>query len=152
MTPRELRVPGGEYATHPSGVYGVKELSVFVVDEGRAKTLRAGYKAIFDVEGKSDEEDGVFRTKRLASVPGAPEEVIFRVGVPRERERVEEVGKRGGVLLGDLVFGRRVGGRRVRIDVDGSEKLGEEEEGNAFGIGRVFLDVEDPLVGENGSG
>jgi hypothetical protein len=98
VTERELRVPFGEESVrHPSGVVGVKSLGVYV-PEATAKTLGKGYRAIIGTDGG---DGGRFETEPLKGEEG---KVGFLVKEPEEEKQRKLMEKRGGLLLGDLVF------------------------------------------------
>jgi len=118
VTDRELRVPTAESSiVHPSGVFGVKEIGIYVPDE-RVDELRGVYGSLFDVEAK----DGAVETGPLKGNGG---KVRFYVGNPKEEWKIAELEKRDGVFIGDLVFGASGGKEKRKERIDGEvEEVG----------------------------
>lgn len=116
VTERGLRVPFSEGSTrHPSKVLSVRRLGVYVPRK-RVGTLKKAYDAVLGVESN---EEGVFETVPLKGRGG---NVGFKVGEPREDGGRQEMERRGGLFLGDLVFAKE--GKDdglTRIDGNGSE-------------------------------
>jgi len=118
VTDRGLRVPFSEESVrHPSQVVGVKSLGVYVPGE-RERTLGKGYEAIIGKEG----DGGRFETEPLKGEEG---NVGFLVREPEEEKQRKLMEKRGGLLLGDLVFYKEKGSESTagstRIDEESSD-------------------------------
>ena len=105
LTPRAHRVPfSREACTHPSNVYGLEQLVVYV-PEDKAAEVSAVYAAILDQDNLDTSGDGTgtfaIETVRTVDRVQLPRVHIQRPSGQDQKKRVEEQ----GVLLGDLVFG-----------------------------------------------
>ncbi|KAH6713648.1 glyoxalase-like domain-containing protein [Leptodontidium sp. 2 PMI_412] len=139
VTPRSVRVPVSEEAiTHSSGVYGIKQLTIFV-PESRVGPLSRAYTAIAGVPDSSSEDShGNFQLKRLTNVDGT-KNAQFNLQTPTQEWQVDSMRKRGGLFLGALTFGGQ-------ITSDGTETSSriDDEKG---GVGEIYLDLERPVLG-----
>lgn len=135
VTDRSLRVPlNKKNVDHPSGAYGLSEMSVFV-PESRISALTQAYAAILDTKG-ADNGGAGFEVGRLHEVDGASG-VKLMLKTAQENWQVKEIERRGGVLIGDMVIGgfAESGGKTVpkrRIDVERDESVG---------MGRISLAI-----------
>jgi hypothetical protein len=121
VTPRNLRVPLAEKnVSHPSGAYGIKELSIFLKDNKFPAIIKA-YSSILGVENTSQASKvGRFNLNRLHRINGAPDP-SFQVQVPFEEGNIHAVEIRSGLLLGNLVLACHTGTREPvqrRLDVE----------------------------------
>jgi hypothetical protein len=69
---------------------------------------KSAYEAIFNSKNLSEAEEGelgIFETRRLVKVEGAPETVAFTIQAPQEEWQVKAMEERGGLLLGDMIVG-----------------------------------------------
>lgn len=104
VTPRSVRVPLAERnVSHPSGAYGIKELSIFLEDS-KFPGIVTAYSSILGVENTSKASKvGMFSLHRLHAVIQAADP-CFQVRVPFEKEDVHAMEVRSGLLLGKLVL------------------------------------------------
>ena len=129
ITPRDLRVPFSEESTsHPGGVYGVKGLKIYVLQE-RVGDLSKAYSAILDVkDGSVDSKVGRFEVRSLRSMEGKSGAVL-NIQEPSEDERKRLVADRG-VLLCELEFGK----------IDSTEESSQTPRINLkYDVGRIIL-------------
>jgi len=132
-TPRYLRVPfSEETVTHPSSALGVKSLSIFA-PESKVSALVKAYSAILSVPNVALEKDfqniGLFEVKSLKEVE-AGHKTIFSLQTPSESQ-LEAMEKKGGSMLGDLIF--------VVPDASGDTRAPRRVDVGDGGIGGVFL-------------
>lgn len=134
VTPRSVRVPvSDEAVTHPNGVYGIKQLTIFV-DESKIGTLTRAYGAIAGVPISSpDDSQGSFNLNRLAEVDGT-KTAQFNLRTPTRQWQVDSMAERGGVFLGSLTFGGLVASGKA----ESSSRIGYGKDGT----GEVSLDLE----------
>ncbi|KAH7346674.1 glyoxalase-like domain-containing protein [Rhexocercosporidium sp. MPI-PUGE-AT-0058] len=139
VTARSVRVPVSEEATtHPSGVYGIKQLTLFV-PETRVRPLSRAYAAISGVSDSSTEVScGSFHLKRLAKVEGT-EDAHFNLQAPTAEWQVDSMRERDGVFLGSLDFGGQ-------ISSDGTESFSRIDDGKG-GMGKIYVDLERLALG-----
>ncbi|PVH71155.1 hypothetical protein DL98DRAFT_521222 [Cadophora sp. DSE1049] len=132
VTPRSVRVPvSDEAVTHPSGAYGIKQLTIFV-EESKIGTLSQAYAAITGVPNPfKDDSYGIFNLKRLTEVEGT-KNVQFSLQTPTQQWQVDSTKESGGVFLGALTFGGRV----ASGDTESSSRI---DDGKG-GMGEVRLD------------
>jgi hypothetical protein len=130
VTPREKRVPLSEAsASHPSGAYGVKSLTIMVPEEEIEELARV-WGAILDAENEGTEKEARFTVGSVHKVDGTPDPVIV-IQAPREewqKERVKEM----GFLIGSLkigAFNTALAGTEQRVD-----------SGEDFDFGRLMLE------------
>ncbi|KAK0103572.1 hypothetical protein ONS95_005586 [Cadophora gregata] len=139
VTPRSIRVPVSEEAvTHPSGAYGIKQLTIFV-EELHIGALSLAYSAITGVHKSSaDDSRGIFNLNRLTEVEGT-KATQFNLQVPTQQWQVDSMRERGGVFLGVLTFG----GRPTSCETESSKRI---DDGKG-GMGEVRLDLENLVLG-----
>jgi len=136
LTPRSLRVPFSEESLiHPSLAQGVKSLSNFV-PSSKIPSLANAYSAILGVPSRAAKED----SQELAcfEVHGANGALSMHkakicLHALENDPRLEQMERRGGSFLGDLVIG-------VSTFSAGTEGPRRIDTTNG-GIGGVFLDL-----------
>jgi hypothetical protein len=134
ITPRPLRVPFSEESvTHPSSAVGVKSLSNFI-QASKISTLTKAYSAILGIPSLAAEEhthSGVFEVQGANEVDGGQKAKIY-LHAPIEESQLEQMKRRGGSMLGDLVLG---------VSVSDGTKYPQRIDLTDGGIGGVFLDL-----------
>lgn len=134
ITPRSLRVPFSEESvTHPSSAVGVKSLCNFI-QASKISTLTKAYSAILGIPNLAAEEhthSGIFEVQGANEVDCGHKAKIY-LHAPNEESQLERMQRRGGSMLGDLVFG---------VSVSDGSKYPKRIDVTDGGIGGVFLDL-----------
>ncbi|KAL2069745.1 hypothetical protein VTL71DRAFT_14424 [Oculimacula yallundae] len=132
VTPRSVRVPNSEEAlTHPSGAYGIKQLTIFVPIT-KVGPLSRAYAAVTGVPGQSkDEYHGIFGLERIHNITGT-KDTQLNLKSPDQEWLVDAMEERGGVFLGALTLG-------ARAAPDGTESSHRIDDGKG-GMGEIYLD------------
>ncbi|CZT46169.1 uncharacterized protein RSE6_06563 [Rhynchosporium secalis] len=108
ITPRSVRVPNCERAlTHPSGAYGIKQLTIYV-PESRTETLPRAYAAIAGASDSMNKDFHGILLERQVKITGT-QDVRLVSQTPGEEWQLDAMRERGGVFLGVLTFGAMVG-------------------------------------------
>ncbi|KAJ4331070.1 hypothetical protein N0V95_009952 [Ascochyta clinopodiicola] len=121
VTERQVRVPLSEEKTaHPSGILGVKELTVIVRDERLLEETRGVYARLFGNEGVKKGDEVFFQAKRVKDVEDldAGAKVVLRL--PKDEDESKKL-ENTGYWYGDVVFAAPAGqgkttGSRERLD------------------------------------
>ncbi|KAF2110713.1 glyoxalase-like domain-containing protein [Lophiotrema nucula] len=126
VTPRDLRVPlNAEKTTHPSGVLGVRALSIIVKDEERLEELREIYNGITGTQGEKTASGWTFQLGRVVLGNGLNRGAIVNLRLANDDGEKAKVKERGlGFWYGDVVLGAKAGGGKEagqRERVDGAE-------------------------------
>lgn len=127
VTERGVRVPLSEKkTTHPSGILGVKELTVVVRDEELLAETREVYKRLFGKEGVRSGDEVCFQGRRVKDVDGLDGGVKVVLRLPRdeaESKKLEEKGYwYGDVVLAAPAAQGKTLGTRERLD-EGDESV-----------------------------
>ena len=127
ITERQVRVPlSQEKTTHPSGILGVKELTVVVSDKKALKETGDVYAKLFGKEGVQRGDEVYFQGTRVKDVEGLDEGARVVLRLPKDKDEFKRLEKTG-YWYGDIVLaapaaqGKTLGSRE-RLD-DGDESV-----------------------------
>lgn len=120
-TPRDVRVPLSASSTqHPSGVVGVKSLSVVVATQQDLDAAWKVYTRVLGVEGVKQGNEVLFEIGRVVPVEGLKTGAKVVLRLPRSGEEGKRIDERG-FWYGDIVLEAFAGeekhvGERIRVD------------------------------------
>lgn len=136
VTDRSLRVPGEKKnVEHPCGAYGLLEMSIFV-PEDRLGGLKKAYAAILDTK-EIGNEVGEFEVGSVCEDEGVGGLKIFLKSA-EEQWQAEEVNRRGGVLIGDMVIGGGVECSNTEEALP-KKRIDVEKQDGGMEMGRISL-------------
>ncbi len=121
ITERQVRVPLNEKKTsHPSGILGVKELTVVVRDKQLLQETREVYARLFGKEGVQRGDEVHFQASRVERTEGLDEGAKVVLRLPKDQEEFKKLEKTG-YWYGDVVLAAPAGqgktlGKKERLD------------------------------------
>ncbi|KAF3006537.1 hypothetical protein E8E13_005729 [Curvularia kusanoi] len=122
ITERQVRVPLSEEKTsHPSGILGVKELTVIVQDKQSLKETEEVYAKLFGKDGVRKGDEVHFLASRVKDLPDLDEGARVVLRLPKDKDEFQKL-ERTGHWYGDVVLAAPAGqgktlGSRDRLDV-----------------------------------
>ncbi|PSN75565.1 hypothetical protein BS50DRAFT_43183 [Corynespora cassiicola Philippines] len=127
-TPRISRVPVTEKnVVHPSGVLGVKSLTVVIRDQQEFRATIHVYERLFGEASSKKGGEALFEVDRICHVNGLESRTTVVLRTPRNEEELERTKERGfwygDVTLSAIKEGKRTG-ERLRIDAHGLGDMG----------------------------
>ena len=121
VTARHVRVPIDEETTkHPSGVLGVRQLTVIVKDQALLDQTRRSYASILGNEGVATGDEISFQAGRVNQVPGLDGGPTISLRLAKSEEEIEQI-KAARFVYGNVVLAAKAGsgktpGTLERID------------------------------------
>lgn len=122
ITERQVRVPlSQEKTSHPSGILGVKELTVIVRDKELLKETGDVYAKLFGKEGVRRGDEVYFQATKVKQIEDLDDGARIVLRLPKDKEEFKRLEKKaywyGDVVLAALAGQDKTLGTRDRLDV-----------------------------------